>query len=430
MENNMKELTSVVYSNIDKTDRPKPTSTPNEIRFEQGNGAIKHQFDHYTKKERDYFYAIYGKLKELKLKFSKDELNRKLSINDFNAFRELRNKLTFWVKIGLGASRQLEELALPIHKTVPRPPLLTTGYMAKLFELQTKTYLEEIASSRIKFYEPMFLETKKLLTKLNTEIMDLITETSTNQLEIILAKAFRSAVAGSNDLFKSNYREFYQPGGMNPTEPETTTDNVNQYRNRPTRKSYRPLMNIGLPIPHKDRPIPPRHGSNSNEQTTNYTREAPETDNMDVEIEPLTETHHINPPRPHPEEDTNNLPVPKSKLTETNDNRSEKPLMGPPLTGSLGKTLTQTLSETLKHTKPETHASRPATPSTSNLRRGQSQSPSPSPKTRHTLAEIKQRDDTYFNKLSLKQATPNKNNPKANPPSNMTDIPTSASREK
>lgn len=98
----MKELTSVVYSNIDKTDRPKPTSTPNEIRFEQGNGAIKHQFDHYTKKERDYFYAIYGKLKELKLKFSKDELNRKLSINDFNAFRELRNKLTFWVKIGLG----------------------------------------------------------------------------------------------------------------------------------------------------------------------------------------------------------------------------------------------------------------------------------------------------------------------------------------
>src|SRR6218665_3234543 len=65
-------------------------------------------------------------------------------------------------------------------------------------------------------------------------------------------------------------------------------------------------------------------------------------------------------------------------------------------------------------------------PSTSNLRRGQSQSPSPSPspKTRHTLAEIKQRDDTYFNKLSLKQATPNKNNPKANPPSNMTDIPT------
>ena len=62
----------------------------------------------------------------------KDDLYKKLSIDDFNSFKELRNKLTFWVKIGLGASRQLEELNLPIHKPVPRPPLLTKGHMARL----------------------------------------------------------------------------------------------------------------------------------------------------------------------------------------------------------------------------------------------------------------------------------------------------------
>jgi len=208
IEQNIKDLSAAVHSNTNRPARNAPHG--NEETRDRDTGTILHQFGNLTKKERETFYTNYGKLKELKLKFSKDELNKKLSTEEFTCFKDLRNKLTFWVKMGLGASRQLEELNMPIHRTVPKPPLLTTGYMARMFERETDIYLQEIAIIRLNFYEGMFKETKKILTRLNEEITNHITEASTNLRELILAKAFRSAVAGSNDLFKNNYKEFQQ----------------------------------------------------------------------------------------------------------------------------------------------------------------------------------------------------------------------------
>ena len=64
IEQNMKELTAVVHSN---TNQPERTATNSgEGGFDRETGAIRHQFDFNTKRERDAFYAICGKLKELK----------------------------------------------------------------------------------------------------------------------------------------------------------------------------------------------------------------------------------------------------------------------------------------------------------------------------------------------------------------------------
>ena len=97
---------------------------------------IQHQFTNLTKTEIGTFYQVYGKLKNLKQKFTREQLNERLTNEDFQLFKEMRNKITFWVKIGLGLSRQLEELLLPAHKTVPKPALLTTSFMFNKIEAE------------------------------------------------------------------------------------------------------------------------------------------------------------------------------------------------------------------------------------------------------------------------------------------------------
>jgi len=424
IENDMKELTTFVHTNINKPDHQ--TNSNRETNVDKENGTAIHNFDHYTRKEREAFYAIYGKLKEVKIKYTKEDLNKKLPIEEFNIFREWRNKLTFWVKLGLGISRQLEELKLPINKTVPKPPLLTTRHMARLFEIQTETYLEEIARVRLTFYEPMFLETKKLLTQLNTEIMDLISEADTNNREIVLVKAFRSAVAGSNELFKSNYRNFTQPGNANPPEPEAATYHNNQNNFRPRKQSYRPLLNIGLPILRGDELRPPRQTTNPNEQTVSYTREVTETNNIEMETDTVTGANLPNPTGTEPKVDAAEQTETNREPTEPGVQRTESLPMDPPSTGSSGRTLSQAITETLRP-RSVSHTSRPTTASAPGPRRrglSPSPSPSPSPKTRYTVAEIRQRDVATYNAyLSSKQMTPN---PRS---ANKTATPSATNRE-
>lgn len=208
-------------------------------------------------------------------------------MDDFKLFKEFRNKITFWIKIGLGVSkcRQLEELQLPIHKTVPKPPLLTTGYMAKHFEQETETYLKEVARCCMNFYEGLFTEAKTLLLKWNDEMMNYIAEASTHQGELILAKAFRSAVAGSSDLFKTNYREYYPPGALATSDQAAPTNPDTQYGAKPKGRPYKQILslNIGLQIPRPYRYLPHvRHDSSSNDQTVQYTREPSVPDSMDL----------------------------------------------------------------------------------------------------------------------------------------------------
>ena len=129
--------------------------------------------------------------------------------------------MSFWIKIGLGLARQLEELLLPIHKTVPKPALLTTGFMCKVLEEETNTYLNEMTNIWLTFYEKLILESKKLLSTLNGEMTNFLQELAENHEELILAKAFRSAVASASNFFKLNYKEF-----QTPLNQKTTTGNV------------------------------------------------------------------------------------------------------------------------------------------------------------------------------------------------------------
>src|SRR6218665_715949 len=103
LENNMKELTGLV-----QTDRPN-TYQSNSVQVgypdNLASGELYQRFEHLTKSERQSFYTNYGKLKTLKQSFTKDQLNKKLSMEDFNSFKQIRNKLTFWLKVGLVVSR-------------------------------------------------------------------------------------------------------------------------------------------------------------------------------------------------------------------------------------------------------------------------------------------------------------------------------------
>ena len=101
-------------------------------------------------------------------------------------------------------SRQLEELRVPVHKLVPKQPLLATGFMSKKFESQTETYLNEVTRARIKFYEYLFIESKNILIKENAETSKLLADLTAPQKDLIVAKAFRSAVVGSSSLLKPN----------------------------------------------------------------------------------------------------------------------------------------------------------------------------------------------------------------------------------
>jgi len=95
LENNMKELTGLVQT--DKSNSYQSNSVQVGYPDNLASGELYQRFDHLTKSERQAFYANYGKLKTLKQLFTKEQLNTKLSMEDFNNFKQIRNKLTFWL---------------------------------------------------------------------------------------------------------------------------------------------------------------------------------------------------------------------------------------------------------------------------------------------------------------------------------------------
>ena len=56
---------------------------------------------------------MYGELKAKRSHFTNEQLSQKLADGEFTLFKELRAKLTAWVKTGLGLSRQLEQFIAP-----------------------------------------------------------------------------------------------------------------------------------------------------------------------------------------------------------------------------------------------------------------------------------------------------------------------------
>lgn len=388
MEQNIKELTAIVQLN---PNRP-PHTTPfgGEGIYDKNTGTIQHQFGALTKQERETFYSIYGKLKELKQNFSKDELNKRLSTEDFNSFKELRNKLSFWVKMGLGASRQLEELNMPIHRTVPKPPLLTTGHMARLFERETDIYLRDMTRIRLTFYYGIFQETKKILAKLNEEITILLTNASTNSHKVVLAKAFRSAVAGSNDLFKINYGGFRQPGTSTEPNTEAPSHPRSNLYTKGRGSTYREVLSMGLRPPplHTDGDKSLKHpGPTSNDQTVKYTREHDEITRMDMDVEPTID--------PHKDLHSVRGPIPSSisigdRPTPTVSNPTDKPESALASTRTTGRL---SLREATKF-RTDSPTTLPTTPISTYSKGGTT----PTTKPRSTAAEDRPGDEAILNR--------------------------------
>ena len=110
LENMVTDLVSALqdkHSGHDKSTLPhrRPTNEdiPSEDRDQWSDLNIT------TKETKNEFYKLYGQLKTLKTTYTKDELNKRLTDEEFVTFKEIRTSLTTWLKTGLAISRQLED---------------------------------------------------------------------------------------------------------------------------------------------------------------------------------------------------------------------------------------------------------------------------------------------------------------------------------
>ena len=103
-------------------------------------------------------------------------------------------------------------------------------------EEETDLYLKSVAQARLKLYEKMFVEAYQLLSTLNKEIEEII---ATNRF-FIIAKAFRSAVYSSSNLFKNNQAL--------PTAPNINNNKASSNRNG-QKPSYREIVNKEIDSP-------------------------------------------------------------------------------------------------------------------------------------------------------------------------------------
>lgn len=217
--------------------------------------AIHSNLDTFTKEARNGFYANYGLCKNLKDRFTKETLAKKLPNHDFETFKTYRNKLTFWLKLGLGTSRQLEDLLVPLENSLPLPPLLATGTFKKTFETDYNIYLKEMSVTRLTLHNKLFTEANSRLMELNAEVKEVIESLSHHTHELIFAKAFRAAVSGASFLFR---RKFDPPADLPSNRPAEAppSDDYNTYT---TTRSIKPLYSTVTKRGFYQSPVVGRH---------------------------------------------------------------------------------------------------------------------------------------------------------------------------
>lgn len=156
---------------------------------------------------------MYGDLKSKRNQYTNEQLSQKLADGEFTLFKELRTKLTAWVKTGLGVSRQLEQFYTPTQNPDTIPPLLTIRSLAVGLNNEYEQYLNEIDYLRRNLLIWVITEANTKLTLLNTETRTMLDQLGDTEAAVVIAKAFKAATQAGSYLFKQK--------NIQPTTQET-----------------------------------------------------------------------------------------------------------------------------------------------------------------------------------------------------------------
>jgi hypothetical protein len=239
---------SMRIDNLEKVilDFTKSTLEPNPIISKETNTDDIHNA---TKENRNTFYSLFGKFKTIKQAFTKDQLKARLPDQDFQKFKDVRTKLTNWLKTGLAISRQIEILNARETPQINLPPLLTLKHFASTFGPQFEELKEAWIRGRDNLYRDVILEANNKLSALNDDISELLNYNNLISSDLINAKAFKSASFSAGYLFKNSTNT-----GVAITRHTLPPDNTVLPRNTQVRNNST-SSSVGLDFPTLSRSL-------------------------------------------------------------------------------------------------------------------------------------------------------------------------------
>lgn len=183
--------------------------------------------------QKDKFYNIYGKLKSEKNSHSKEELATKLSPEDFVRFKSMRSTITKWLKTGLAINRHLDLLNVKSDLSI-LPPLLSIGIYAAKFKSSYLKLISEQETQKRLFSINVMMEANSLLKDLNIEVENYLTLIPvSNNMSIIIAKAFKTASFAGSYLFKNGaYKINVADSGEDISAQTLHRENTDRSENR------------------------------------------------------------------------------------------------------------------------------------------------------------------------------------------------------
>jgi hypothetical protein len=363
LEKTVEDLATLIKEK-DRLNKEEMTA-PTKLTTETESGDQEDELNdllNITKNNRDNFYLMYGELKAKRSHFTNEQLSQKLADGEFILFKELRAKLTAWVKTGLGLSRQLEQFIAPTYNPDNIPPLLTIRSLAISLNNDFELYLHEIDQLRRNLLIKVVTEANTKLAILNIETRTMIEQLGDTEAAVIIAKAFKAATQAGSYLYKqrnaqTTTQEIGPRGGHEsstytlPIQQQRTQINQEMQQQRPfTKPLYSQVVatDSNTSAAARDKPTyrgatgnwrldrdpsnspnyrhtnrfePKTQRERNNKPYNNHTR----TDNRSAFF-PSASSQGIPPPRPGPTQDqTNMLMQPASTVLTTHPHEPNLP---------------------------------------------------------------------------------------------------------